>query len=143
MNTTVILKNEIAEIQRLKEVLVEYGKTHHINDQNLHDIKLSVEEAVSNIIFYGYEEMKNPKEHHIEVRFELQNTTFELEIRDDAKPFNPLTVPEFDLDIPIEERETGGMGLHLMRTLMDELHYKRGQDKNVLLMRKHLTDPLS
>lgn len=135
MNTTVILQNEIAEVQRLKDTLIECGKDHHISDEVIQEVNLALEEAVSNIIFYGYEDAE---EHQIEVQIDLQDDLLVLELRDDAKPFNLLDAPDPDLEASFDDREIGGMGIHLVRTLMDELDYRREQGKNVLLMKKHI-----
>lgn len=140
MTTHIILRNEISEVQRLKATMVEYGNNHQIADEVIQDVNLVLEEAISNIIFYGYEDKKA---HQIEVAMSLNETTLVFEIKDDGKPFNPLEAPEPDLEIPFEDREIGGMGIHLVRTLMDELAYRTEQGKNVLIMKKHLPPPLS
>ncbi len=136
MSTTIILKNEISEVQQLKAVMREYGKSHYIDQEVIQDVNLVFEEAVSNIIFYGYEDAEA---HQVEVRIAISEGLLCVEIQDDAMPYNPLETPEPDLEIPFEDREIGGMGVHLMRSLMDELAYKREGEHNVLLMKKRIT----
>jgi anti-sigma regulatory factor (Ser/Thr protein kinase) len=138
MKTTMRLKNDITEIQQLKDRMIEYGKAHHISTEIIHDIKLVLEEVVSNIIYYGYEDAQ---EHQIEIDVVLNQSLLVLTITDDAKPFNPLDAPEPNLDIPFEDRQIGGAGIYLMRTLMDTVKYRREQGKNVLVLSKRL--PLS
>lgn len=135
MKTRVILRNEIAELQRLKAILVEYGQTFHFSDELIHDLNLVLEEAISNIIFYGYEDAQ---EHQIEVEIAVTADTLVLEIHDDGKPFNLLDAPEPDLDVPFEDREIGGLGIYLIRTLMDEITYRAEQGKNILMMKKQI-----
>lgn len=140
MSAHVVLTNEISEVQRLKTTFTEFGKAHHWSDELIQEINLVLEEAVSNIIFYGYPDVVEDQVHQIEVDIELEKDSLVLEIRDDAKAFDPLEAPEPDLEIPFEEREIGGMGIHLVKTLMDELAYARIGDQNVLTMKKFLSN---
>ena len=139
MSLHVVLTNDIAEIQRLKTLFIEYGHTHQFSPECIQDVNLVFEEAISNIIFYGYTDEEQKHVRQIEVEIEFEDDTLILEIRDDAKPFDPLKAPEPDLDIPFDEREIGGMGIHLVRMLMNELEYKRVEGTNVLKMKKVLS----
>lgn len=58
------------------------------------------------------------------------------EVEDDGRPFNPLEAPEPDLAAPVEERKVGGLGIHLIRNMMDHLEYRRLQGTNLLVMKK-------
>jgi len=60
---------------------------------------------------------------------------------DDSPPFDPLSLPAPDLDAPLEKRTVGGLGLHLIRTMMDEVHYCRDGDLNRLTISKALPSP--
>ena len=60
------------------------------------------------------------------------------EVKDDARAFNPLTAPEADVTTPLDEKTAGGLGIHLMRKLMDEIDYQRLEDGNLLIMKKTL-----
>jgi serine/threonine-protein kinase RsbW len=59
------------------------------------------------------------------------------EVKDDARAFNPLTAPEADVTTPLDEKTAGGLGIHLMRKLMDEIDYQRLEDGNLLIMKKN------
>ena len=59
-------------------------------------------------------------------------------MKDDARAFNPLTAPEADVTTPLDEKTAGGLGIHLMRKLMDEIEYHRMEDGNLLIMKKKL-----
>ncbi len=136
MSTTIILDNEIAEIQQLKATITEYGATHDIASEVIQDVNLVLEEAISNIMFYGYEDEKT---HQIAVKLDLHDNSLEIDISDDAKAYNPLETPAPDLEIPFDEREIGGMGVHLMRTIMDDMAYTRKANQNILHLTKHLS----
>ncbi len=85
-------------------------------------------------MFYGFQDQD---EHQIAISFSLKDNTLILEIKDDGIPFNPLESKTLDLEIPIEERERGGMGIHIASELMDEIEYFRKQNKNILVMKKN------
>ena len=136
MNIHLALKNDLSEIERLAQSMTAFGAQHHLAIETVHDVNLALEEVVANIILYGYED---EREHQITVDIYVQKKSLTLEICDDARPFNPLENPDpDDLDKPLEEREIGGLGIYLTRTLMDELEYKREQGKNLLWMKKKL-----
>ena len=61
-----------------------------------------------------------------------------VKVEDDGREFNPLELPEPDLEQKLEERPIGGLGIHLVRNLMDELDYKRTHNKNILTMKKKI-----
>jgi anti-sigma regulatory factor (Ser/Thr protein kinase) len=140
MNLHVVLTNDISEVQRLKTAFAEFGKAHRCSAELIQDIHLVLEEAVSNIIFYGYPDALEDQAHRIDVDFTFEQHCLLLEIRDDAAAFDPLSAPEPDLDIPFEEREIGGIGIHLVKSLMDELVYARIGHQNVLTMKKFLSN---
>ena len=135
MKKTLILKNDISEIEGLAKAIVDFGKENNLSDKVIYDINLALEEVVGNIISYGYEDNS---EHQIIIHFGLRDKELILEVTDDAKPFNPLEVPEPDIEKPIEERQVGGLGIYLVRKLMDKVEYKREQGKNILVMKKEI-----
>lgn len=134
MNETFILNNNISEIRLLREAFTAFGEANNLSCDVIGDLNLALEEIVSNIIFYGY---KDNDDHQIRVGIRLTDEKVILEVIDDAEPFNPLQVPEPDLQRPVEEREIGGLGIYLVRNLLkDHLNYKRENGKNVLVMKK-------
>ena len=136
-NKTLILKNDLSEIQRLAKTIAKFGKKHHLSDRVIYHINLALEEVVTNIISYAYEDNN---EHHIIVHIGLKDNQLILEVKDDGKLFNPLEVPTPDIDTPLEERQVGGLGIYLVHSSMDTLEYKREQGKNILAMKKNITN---
>ena len=96
------------------------------------DLTLAVEEAVSNVIEHGYKGRGGD----LTIQFELQDDTVTVRLRDHAKPFKPGAASRPDSEIPLEDRPLGGLGLHLMRQLMDEVRYETLPDGNLLTMIK-------
>lgn len=127
------IKNDLAEIEALTQAVVSYFRDNGIDDAICYDVRLALEEAVSNTIKYGYEDQQG---HIIHVRAGLERKDLFLEIEDDAKAFNPLEAPGPDLSLPVEEKPIGRLGIYLMRTVMDQVDYKRTATKNILRMTK-------
>jgi sigma-B regulation protein RsbU (phosphoserine phosphatase) len=92
-------------------------------------LKIVLDELISNIINYGY---ADDAEHEIEICLELVGHRLVVTIADDGVPFNPLTVKPPDTSAPLSEREIGGLGIHLVRNLVDEISYRRRVDKNTI-----------
>ena len=88
-----------------------------------------------NVISYGYDDSD---EHEIMIRLSCKGEEVTAEVEDDGRPFNPLEVAEPDTSKALEERPVGGLGIHLARKLMDDVEYKRQQEKNLLAMKKRI-----
>jgi anti-sigma regulatory factor (Ser/Thr protein kinase) len=104
------------------------------------DMSLALDELVSNVLHHGYdhEECTEGHEHLILVGMNVHPQHLEVQIIDDAKCFSPLEAPDPDLAPSLEDRPIGGLGIHLVRSLMDEMEYRRYAGRNHLLMRKKL-----
>lgn len=99
------------------------------------EIRLMAEEALTNIMKYGYEESKRPSI-LAEVHLAVGADEVTLEIRDGGTLFDPLSQPSPDVDAPLESRKEGGLGIHLLRSFADEVLYRRESDANVLSLKK-------
>ncbi|MGH7825124.1 MAG: ATP-binding SpoIIE family protein phosphatase [Candidatus Binatia bacterium] len=127
------LNNKLSELERLNQALMEFSQRHGLAPRVVHDLNLALEEILTNIISYGY---TDNREHEIKVRLSAQTGEVTAEVEDDGQRFNPLEAPEPDTEKPLEERTIGGLGIHLVRKLMDGLEYKRQGDRNLLTMKK-------
>ena len=131
----IILKNDISELAKMTDTVCNFGKRFGLSGDTIHDINLALEEIVNNIISYAYED---DKEHQITVSIYIKTDQLILEVTDDGKPFDPLSVPAPDLNIPIEQKEEGGLGIFIARSFIDKMEYRREGEKNILLMIKGL-----
>jgi sigma-B regulation protein RsbU (phosphoserine phosphatase) len=129
------LHNELSELERFNQALTEFGQQHGLPPKVMHDLNLVLEEILTNIISYGY---TDNREHEIRVSLSAQPGEVRAEVQDDGQPFNPLEAPEPDTTKPLEERTIGGLGIHLVRKLMDRVEYQRQEGRNLLVMNKHL-----
>jgi anti-sigma regulatory factor (Ser/Thr protein kinase) len=126
------LKNSLSEIERLAQVVDNFGRQHQIEAHIVSNMKLALDEILTNIISYAYED---DGEHHIVIRLSLEQEKWTVEVEDDGVPFNPLNAPVADTTQALEERRVGGLGIHLVRKLMQELEYRRQNERNNLVMR--------
>jgi len=130
---SVVLANDIQDIPRLKDVCARFIKKNNIRNEIHEDINLALEEVVSNVIYYGFED---GKKHDIDVRIRKESGHISVTIIDDGSPFDPLMQPKPDISRPVTERRQGGLGIFIAQKVMDDIYYKREHDKNVLVMRK-------
>ena len=102
----------------------------------LHDLNVVLDEALNNIIAHGY---ADGAQDEITVRLECRDGEFAMLIEDQGQPFDPGQVPAPDLAAPLRVRKVGGLGVHFMRTLMDDLTYTRTGNTNRLCLIKKFT----
>jgi anti-sigma regulatory factor (Ser/Thr protein kinase) len=132
---TVELKNNISETEKLSEVCEQFALQYNLSPITANAITLSLDEIVTNIISYGYDDNKC---HKIFIDFFVSEKLFKAVISDDGRKFNPLDQPEADISLPLEDKDIGGLGLHLVRNLMDQITYNYENDKNVLTITKEI-----
>ena len=85
-----------------------------------------------------YANARDDAEHEIEINIERAKNRLTVTITDDGVPFNPLGAEIPDTTLSLADRDTGGLGIHLVRSLVDELSYQRRIDRNVVTMTSHL-----
>ena len=127
------VQNKLSALDSANQALTEFGRRHGLPESVLHDLNLVLGELLTNIISYGY---TDSEEHEITMRLNVEPEEIRVEVEDDGTPFNPLEVPEVDTTKPLEERAVGGLGIHLVRKLMDSLEYERLDDRNFLTIKK-------
>jgi anti-sigma regulatory factor (Ser/Thr protein kinase) len=134
-NLTMMLVNQASEIERACTAAEDFASGNGLSSEVGYALALTLDEVVANVIRHGFED---PDEHIIRVRLWLDDDLLSVQVADDGKAFNPLLAPEPDLDLPIDQRPVGGLGIHIMRTMMDDLEYKRVNGQNLLTLRKRV-----
>ncbi len=129
------LKNDLAEIEQLAATLERFCEAHRIRLDIVNIVNLALEEIVTNIISYGYGGEGGGHRIRIDLAHDGQRLTALVE--DSAKAFDPLQKASPDTNAPLEERGVGGLGIHLVKTLMDEVRYSREDGRNVLFIAKN------
>ena len=135
MEKTLILKNDIAEISRLSEFIEKVGEEFMLTPDLVFNLNLVLEEAVSNVIFYAY-----PKEVYENITLSLKKDDNMLifVLTDSGKEFDPTLIPDADVTLSAEQREIGGLGIFLIRQIMNTVEYQRIEGRNVLTLRKEI-----
>ena len=129
------LKNDQSELDRLCEKCEELGRSIGLSDKSVFEINLALDELFTNIISYGF---KDQKEHSIKIEISVDDHQLHMRIEDDGIPFNPLAVEPPDFQCGIEECQVGGLGIHLIKKLMDDVQYKRVGDKNIIELKRKI-----
>ena len=129
------LKNQRAEVSRAGDALKSFLEANGVDAKVQNDVLISIEELLTNIVSYGY---AGPGEREIRVEARLDPSQLEIEIGDDGRPFDLLTHPKPDTELPLDEKPIGGLGILMIRESMDEVTYERRDGRNIVLLRKML-----
>lgn len=124
------LRNELSEIRRLAAALESFSEAEGIPQGAAMRMTLVLDELLTNTISYGY---PNSQPGEIQVAATRHPDRVEIAVSDDARPFDPRKAEAPDLEAGIEEREIGGLGIHLINT-MAEVGYTRDGDRNVVTL---------
>ncbi len=127
------LKNHLDELKRISVILEEFAMSNGVPPDALFDINLSVDELVTNVILYAFED----DEHHdIYLNLENEDDTVKIEIIDDGKEFNPFEKEDPDISLSIEKRQIGGLGIYFVKQKMSFFDYQRQNGKNHIILRR-------
>jgi anti-sigma regulatory factor (Ser/Thr protein kinase) len=130
------IENKIEEIAKVNTLIDQACEAWDINPANGHKINLALEEIVSNIINYGFDD---EAKHLIAITIEQIEGAVRIVVEDNGTAFNPLEMEEPDsLNKPIEEREVGGLGIYFVKQFMDYEEYRREEGKNILIIEKKI-----
>ena len=125
------LVNDLRQVSLLSGFVDRIRKENDLAPALAARIHLALEEAVSNVIMYAYPEGTAGNMVLDAVR---DGNRLQFTLVDRGKAFDPTTVPEANPEAPLEERPVGGLGIHLVRAIMDSISYSRLDGKNVLTM---------
>ena len=135
MEKKLVIKNDISEISKLATFIGELSEELDLTPELNFNLNLVLEEAVSNVILYAYGK-EEQKDISLVAYSSDDNLVFVL--TDSGTEFDPTKVPDADITLSAEEREIGGLGIFLIRQIMNTVEYQRIDGKNVLTMRKQL-----
>jgi anti-anti-sigma factor len=136
-NATLTVSSSLEALGEISDFVVQCARAAGLDDHAVWEVQLAVDEAATNIILhaYGDHDLEGP----IMVRAELKDGEFIVYLQDKGMRFDPAAVPKPDLTSPVEERTTGGLGLYLMRKLMDRVEFEfDSAGTNMLTMAKRI-----
>jgi len=133
LHTTI--NSRLGDLDGVHDLVSELERARDLPTAVVFDINVVLDEVLSNILKYGY---ADGALHKIHIQLSATDTAVEISIEDDGTAFDPLAQPEPDLSLPLAERPIGGLGLHFVRKLMDDVRYKRKNNRNYLFLKKKI-----
>lgn len=131
---SIAFPGRFSSLNEIRDYYTQAAKQAHLNKQAIYDVQLAVDEAASNIINHAY---GGENKGEIECSYQAEPGKLEVFMRDNGKPFKPEEVKPPDLNADVNERKTGGLGLHFMKSLMDKVEFTfNGKGGNILRMVK-------
>jgi serine/threonine-protein kinase RsbW len=135
MQLTLELDAEIESLATADKAVGDFAESMSWPDEATFKVKLVLEEILMNVISYGGDSSHKPR---ITLHLSQHNDLLSMEISDDGIAYDPLTAPPPDLESDLDDRPIGGLGVHLVRELMDKVSYRFKDGRNHLLVTKTL-----
>jgi anti-sigma regulatory factor (Ser/Thr protein kinase) len=140
MEASLGLRGVAAEFGRLADFAEEFARRHGLPDTERSRLLIILEELFTNAVNYGYPEGAAAAG-QIEVELDVKTGRLEINFSDDGRPFDPIAHDSPDLDRSLAERQAGGLGLHLLRSLVDEARYRRDAGRNHVALIRNIARP--
>jgi len=122
-------------LREAASTLDRFEAAHGVDPESAWPVHVALDEVLSNVVRHG---TAGPRTVLIEVTFAAIGDHLEVVVEDDGPALNPLTLPAPDTAAPLEARQPGGLGVHLVRNLMDRVSYTRDGDRNRLVFARRL-----
>jgi len=127
------LKNQLSDLAPLTEQIHAAVANQELSERDFFCIELVCDELITNTIKYGYDDAA---EHEIAINLSVQPNEIVIELEDDGHPFNPLENAAPDTNLALQDRPIGGLGIHLLREMMDRCEYRHADGKNCVTFQK-------
>jgi serine/threonine-protein kinase RsbW len=125
----------LGEVAGVNAAFAEFADAHALPASVRRSVNVALDELLNNTISYGFAGRAGGE---VTVEVELRSDRLSVTLTDDGVPFDPFGLAVPDTELPVEERRMGGLGVHLVRRMMDEVHYQRRADRNVVVLAKLL-----
>ena len=135
MKKEIKIKNQVGELEKVNQFVEEIGEELGLDMELQMNLNLVLEEMVSNVIFYAYPK-GTPEEIELAAESDGKELTFVLS--DNGIEFDPTAKEDADPDINPMERDIGGMGIYIVKNIMNKVTYQRLEGKNLLTMQKNI-----
>ena len=131
------IKNQVSELEKVAQFVEEIGEELGLNMELQMNLNLVMEEMVSNVIFYAYPEGEDAE---IELLAKSDGKELTFVLSDQGKEFDPTAKEDANPDINPADREIGGMGIFIVKNIMNKVTYQRLEGRNLLTMTKGIAD---
>ena len=129
------LKSSLSELKTLRKHLNHYGKANGLSETCLLDINVCLDELFTNIVLYG---LTKESAHFVTFTVKAVGDDLFIDVEDEGIPFNPLKVKDPEIPQDLVHLKIGGLGIYIVKKLMDDVCYKRKQGKNKLTLKKSI-----
>lgn len=129
------LQNEVDQLSQLAPFVWAFAEEAQLDEQPAMQLDLALDEAVTNVVLYAYPKGTGGE---VTVAAKREGDTLEVVLTDSGTPFDPTAQEDPDLTLSADERPIGGLGIFLVRQMMDTVRYERKDGKNILTLRKNL-----
>jgi sigma-B regulation protein RsbU (phosphoserine phosphatase) len=129
------IQNELSNIDIVNDRFKEFAHEKEIPKNVVATICMVLDDMLTNIISYAYQD---DEQHDIGVQILLKENSLVIIFIDDGLPFNPFQADAPETQLSIEERDVGGLGIHLVREMMDSVSYQRKAEQNIVTLTKYL-----
>lgn len=133
MSRSLIIDNDTRELQRLVDFVEALCRELCLDRECAMSLQLALEEAVVNVMQYAYAPGTKGE---ITIRVEHEASKLLFCIEDGGLPFDPTEVADADVSLPADQREIGGLGIYIVRQIMDKVEYSRRGQRNILRLTK-------
>lgn len=134
---SLVLANQATEIVRLVETVESFLLEQGVGPDIAYAMTLSLDEMAANSIRHAYADVSQG-DRRVWIELDVDAQALRATVTDEGPPFNPLEAEAPDLTLPIEARGIGGLGIHIVRTMMDEVTYERVGVRNIVTVSKRL-----
>ena len=132
------MQNSESEIGRVSDEFLDFAREVGLTAAAAARVELALDELLTNLVAYAF---SDDRVHEIDIRAACADGQLTVTISDDGTPFDPLGAPPADVESSLDEREVGGLGIHLVRHTMDEVSYERSDGRNLVTLKLRLDPP--
>jgi serine/threonine-protein kinase RsbW len=128
------VENRIAELTRIEKFISHFSLENNLTPKINFELNLILEELITNLIYYGFPDNGS---HIIDIMADIEDDNIRVHIIDDGIEFDPLNYKAVSPETPLHDKPVGGLGIFLVKQKVNEIHYQRKENKNILsLIRK-------
>lgn len=132
---TFSLANSLIELDRLHAELEQIGEAWKLAPKLILQLNLALDELFTNVVNYG---LDTDSQQRVVFTIHRRNDVLEIVMSDEGKAFNPTEPADPDFDVPLEDKEIGGLGIFLVRKCSDTISYSRENGKNIVTLTKKI-----
>ena len=138
MEKSIEIINKLDEMDNIAAFIEDVGESIGMSPSLVMSLNLALEEAIANVVMYAYPNEEGKHKNILNAVFENGELVFTL--IDSGVPFDPTKAPEADITLSAQDRPIGGLGIFLIRKIMNEISYQRVNNENHLIMKKRISE---